>query len=235
VIPMLTRTTTSTHETASTRVLLTCGALAGPLFTGVSLVQVLTRDGFDLSRHPLSLLSLGDLGWVQAANFVVGGVLSIAFAVGLCRSPEPGWAGRWGPRLYGGFGLGMVAGGVFPTDPSGGFPPGVPDGLDSSWHSLVHDVAAGIAVDLALVSCLLLARRFRAARQTGWAWYSLLTGVVGLTLSWWPDQDGISVRLALVVTLVLAWATALAVRLLREGAFRSAPSTGRTSVTSVTP
>jgi hypothetical protein len=234
VIPMLTTTTTSTTETTSTRLLLACGAAAGPLFTGVSLVQVVTRHGFDLSTHPLSLLSLGDLGWVQVANFVVSGLLSTAFAVGLRRSPEPGWAGRWGPWLYAGFGLGMVAGGVFRTDPSGGFPPGVPEG-SGSWHSLVHDVAAGIAIDLALVSCLLLARRFRGARQTGWAWYSLLTGVVGLALSWWPDQDGISVRLALVVTLVLAWATALAVRLLRAGAFRSAPSTGHTGVTSVSP
>jgi hypothetical membrane protein len=230
---MLTRTTTSTPETASTRRLLTCGVLAGPLFTGVAFVQVLARDGFDLGRHPLSLLSLGDLGWVQTGNFIVGGLLSIAFAVGLRRSPEPGWAGRWGPRLYGGFGLGMVAGGVFPTDPSDGFPPGVPDG-PASWHSLVHDAAAGIAVDLALVSCLLLARRFRGAHRTGWAWYSLLTGLVGLALSWWPDQDGISVRLALVVTLVLAWATALAVRLLREGAVRSTPSasTGHAPATS---
>lgn len=235
MIPMLTTTTTSTTGTTSTRLLLACGAAAGPLFTGVSLVQVLTRDEFDLSTHPLSLLSLGDLGWVQVANFVLSGLLSTAFAVGLRRSPERGWAGRWGPWLYAGFGLGMVAGGVFPTDPSGGFPPGVPDGPDSSWHSLVHDVAAGIAVDLALVSCLLLARRFRRARQTGWAWYSLLTGIVGLVLSWWPDQDGISVRLALVVTLVLGWATALAVRLLRDGAFRSASSAGHTTATSVSP
>jgi Protein of unknown function (DUF998) len=215
VIPMLTRTTTSTAETTSTRVLLGCGAAAGPLFTSVSLVQVLTRDGFDLGRHPLSLLSLGDLGWVQMANFVVSGLLSLAFAVGLRRSPEPGWAGRWGPWLYAGFGLGMVVGGAFPTDPSDGFPPGIPEG-SGSWHSLVHDIAAGVALDLALVSCLLLARRFRRAHQSGWASYSLLTGVAGLVLSWWPDKDGISVRLAVVVVLVLAWATALAVRLLQE-------------------
>ena len=98
------------------------------------------------------------------------------------------------------------------TEPSDGFPPGVPDG-SASWHSLAHDVVAGVALDLALVSCLLLARRFRRARETGWAAYSLLTGVAGLTLSWWPDPDGISVRLAAVVVLVLAWATATATRL----------------------
>lgn len=206
----LARAVTPTPTT--TRALLACGVVAGPLFAGVSLVQVLTRDGFDLTRHPLSLLSLGDLGWLQIANFVLTGLLSVAFSVGLRRSPEAGWAGRFGPLLYGGFGVGMVLGGVFLAEPSDGFPPDPPEG-PAGWHSLVHDVAAGVAIDLALVSCLLLARRFRRAGETGWAVYSLTTGVVGLVLSWWPDQDGISVRLALVVVLVLAWGTAVAARL----------------------
>jgi Protein of unknown function (DUF998) len=53
------------------RKLLACGILAGPLFVAVGLLQALVRDGFDLGRHPLSLLSLGGLGWIQIANFVV--------------------------------------------------------------------------------------------------------------------------------------------------------------------
>ncbi|HEV2894210.1 MAG TPA: DUF998 domain-containing protein, partial [Actinomycetota bacterium] len=57
--------------------LLACGIVAGPLFLAIGLTQAFTRDGFDLSRHPLSLLSLGDLGWVQIANFVVTGALFI--------------------------------------------------------------------------------------------------------------------------------------------------------------
>ena len=66
----------------STRVLVTAGVVAGPLFVLVGLVQVLTREGFDLTRHPLSLLALGDLGWIQIANFIVAGVLMLAFALG---------------------------------------------------------------------------------------------------------------------------------------------------------
>lgn len=217
---MSTTTRSATPSSTSTRVLLGCGVAAGPVFASVALAQVLTRDGFDLARHPLSLLGLGDLGWVQIGNFVVTGLLAVAFAAGLRRSPDPGWAGRWGPRLYAGFGLAMVTAGVFVTEPSDGFPSGAvtdgashPTGSSTGWHSLVHDVAAGVAIDLALVACLLVARRLRRARETGWAAYSLLTGVVGLLLSWWPDQDGISVRLAAVVVLVLGWATAVATRL----------------------
>ena len=34
----------------------------------VSLTQAATRAGFDLTRHPLSALSNGDLGWLQITN-----------------------------------------------------------------------------------------------------------------------------------------------------------------------
>src|SRR5258706_11269109 len=69
---------------------LACGVVAGPVYVVVSLAQALTRDGFDLSRHSWSLLSNGDLGWLQISNFIVVGVLTIAFAVGLRRVWSPG-------------------------------------------------------------------------------------------------------------------------------------------------
>jgi hypothetical protein len=52
----------------TTRALLTCGVVTGPLYIAVVLIQALTRDGFDLMRHPASLLSNGDVGWVQIAS-----------------------------------------------------------------------------------------------------------------------------------------------------------------------
>jgi hypothetical protein len=42
-------------------VLLYCGVIAGPLFIVLAFVQALIRSGFDFARHPLSLLTLGDL------------------------------------------------------------------------------------------------------------------------------------------------------------------------------
>lgn len=54
-----------------TRALLCCGVLAGPIYIAVGLVQALTREGFDLTRHDLSLLANGRLGWVQITNLVV--------------------------------------------------------------------------------------------------------------------------------------------------------------------
>jgi len=65
-----------------TATLLACGAIAGPLFLVVVFVQAFTRAGFDITRHPPSLLSLGEGGWIQVANFVGCGLLFIACGVG---------------------------------------------------------------------------------------------------------------------------------------------------------
>jgi hypothetical protein len=82
--------------TGQTARLLACGVVAGPLFIGLVLLQAITRDGFDLRRHPLSLLSLGGLGCIQIANFVVAGALCVACAVGMRRVLHPGPAGGRG-------------------------------------------------------------------------------------------------------------------------------------------
>jgi hypothetical protein len=115
---------TTPEETSKTRRLLACGIVAGPLFLVVALVQAFTRDGFDLSRHPISLLSLGELGWFQIANFIVTGGLYVACAVGMRRVLRHGRGATWGPRLVGALGVGLIMGGVFVTDPGAGFPPG---------------------------------------------------------------------------------------------------------------
>ena len=202
--------------TRRTRAQLAGGVAAGPLFALVAGAQVLTRDGFDLRRHPLSLLSTGDLGWLQIGNFVATGLLTVAGAVGLRRALRGGRGGTWGPLLVGAFGAGLVAGGVFVTDPALGFPPGAPAGSPEhpSWHSVAHSVAAGVSIDLGLVACFVFARRYAALRQRRWATFCATTGAVGVALSWWPDPGSISVRLALAALLLLGWQATLAARLL---------------------
>jgi hypothetical protein len=87
----------SQDAVTTTRTLLACGAVAGPLFIAVGFAAALIRTGFDLGNHPLSLLSVGDLGWIQIANFVVAGLLFIASAAGMRRALRGRRAGRWGP------------------------------------------------------------------------------------------------------------------------------------------
>ena len=196
--------------------LFAAAALAAPFFLIVATAQALARDGFDLTRHPLSLLSTGDWGWVQIANFVVTGFLVLAFAAGLRRRFAPGRAGTWGPILFGLLGIGLVAAGVFVADPSDGFPPGVLPITDPTWHGTAHNIAAALATDPAAIGCLVLARRFSVDRDRRWAAVSVVTAVTVLGLGWWPDAHSISVRLAGVVALLLAYISATAFRLRRE-------------------
>ncbi|MEU6860178.1 DUF998 domain-containing protein [Glycomyces sp. NPDC046736] len=169
---MTTETLTSppvTH-TPATRGLLVCGVAAGPLFVGLTVVQAATREGFDPVVHPLSLLSLSGLGWIQIANFVVSGLLALAGAVGLRRSLAGGPASKWGPRLFGLYGIALVWGGVFVADPAFGYPIGTPDGApaEQTWHSILHAFAAPGAGLTLLVACFVLARRYRLDGLTAW-------------------------------------------------------------------
>ena len=96
-----------------TKALLACGVLLGPLFYLVVLIQMFTRPGFDIRQHPLSLLSLGDAGWIQITNFIVTGLLAILCAFGMRRLLRGGPGGTWGPLLIGTYGLGMIIAGLF--------------------------------------------------------------------------------------------------------------------------
>jgi len=170
--------------------LLTWGMIAGPLFIIVSLILAFTREGFDLVRHPASLLALGHLGWIQIANFVVSGALFIALAIGLRRVLTSGVGSRWLPILFGLVGVAMIIGGVFVPDPALGFPPGAPAGVpnEMSWHSMVHGFAPILGFLALIAAFLILARRFRSEGRHLWMWASIVVGVATLVLTSLPNM-----------------------------------------------
>lgn len=195
--------------------LLACGVVAGPIFIAVWLIQALSRDGFDLTYHPLSLLSLGDLGWIQIANFVLTGALFVACAVGMRRVLHPGRAGTWGPILIGINGVGLIAAGIFVTDAGAGFPPGAPAGApEISWHGILHEVGFLAATLSWLAACFVFARRFAAGRQWAWVWVSVAAPVAVLVLVAWPDLDGLSLRLVLASAVSYGFVAAVSVHLM---------------------
>lgn len=201
-----------------TDLLLTCGALAGPLFTVTVLTQALSREGFDLGHHPLSLLSLGDLGWVQVANFVVTGLLMTALAVGMRAAITTGPGRTWAPVLIGVHGVGLVLAGVFLPDPALGYPPGTPDAVpdDFSGHGMLHAVTPPLAFVALVLCCVVLARRWFSLRLYGRGAGTVGVAAAALTLSAWPGQQGASIRLAIAALVGFAWTTFTALDLRRH-------------------
>lgn len=156
------------------------GAVAGPVFLAACLVQATLRPGFDLTRNAASLLSLGNLGWIQDLNFAIAGVLSFAGAIGLRRALGATSGGTWLPRLFGAVGVGLAAASVFHPDPSGGFPPGTPIGASatSDWHGMLHMVCGSIAFLSLMASCFVFARRLTRTNHRGQAIGCRIAGIV---------------------------------------------------------
>ncbi|MFI6265259.1 DUF998 domain-containing protein [Micromonospora sp. NPDC051006] len=220
----MTSSITSSDRTLSTRgdrtrYLLTCGAIAGVVFPALSFGQALSRPGFDLRRHALSSLTLGELGWLQTMAFAVTGLLAIAFAVGLRQALRPGRAGTVGPVLVGVYGVAMIGGGFFVPDPGYGWPPGAPDGLpeQASTGSMLH-VVCGAAAFLSLIAAgLIFARRFAGQGRRGWAAYSGVSGVVAFALTALPwSEESASVRFAVGAVIISGWLIAVSYQVRAE-------------------
>ncbi|MDG4834697.1 DUF998 domain-containing protein [Solwaraspora sp. WMMD1047] len=186
-----------------TSALLACGAVAAPLFLAVVLVEGALRPDYQTSRHLASALSIGDRGWVQIGNFVLTGLMMCAFAVGVRRAIGGGRGGRWAPILIGAYGLGLVASGLFVSDPVNGYPPGA---TADTWHGTAHDLAAVVVFGALPLGCLVLARRFASRRgERRWAVYSVVTALAvpallfGVTVE---DRAGLFQR----ATIAVGWA-----------------------------
>src|SRR5437763_6627194 len=108
---------------------------------------------------------------MQIANFLVCGLLSLCFALGLRRTLQGGAGATWGPLLLAVFGLGLIVAGIFVTDPALGYPPGAPSrppGLvtHATLHGRVHGLAGLVDFSSVAAACFVLARRL--ARDPAW-------------------------------------------------------------------
>jgi hypothetical protein len=160
------------------RLWLSCGAIGPLLFIVVFLIEGATRADYNPLRYPVSSLSIGDLGWIQAANFLMVGSLLFAYALGLRRALRTSGGGVWGPLLIGLAGIGLFGAGIFTTDPVYGYPPFAPLVLAQySVHGHLHDLFSALFFVGVPIACFVFCRRFATWGQRGWAVYSFLTGL----------------------------------------------------------
>jgi hypothetical protein len=212
---MTTDSVTIPTTAASTRALLTGGVVAGPLYVAVWLIQAFTREGFDITRHPASLLANGGPGWIQTANFVIAGLLSIGAAVGLRRTLN-GRGYRWAPRLLGAYGVGLLLAAIFPADPGAGFPVGTPaDYAEVSTRGMGQFVAGSIGFSGLIAACLVMAAHYRGAGRTAFSRYSAATGILFFAafagLSAGAGSRPTIVAFDIAVILAWGWITAVCI------------------------
>ncbi|TDO68191.1 uncharacterized protein DUF998 [Kribbella sp. VKM Ac-2571] len=197
--------------------LLRCGLVAGPLFVAVFLLEgAFKGSGYDALRHPVSSLELGSHGWIQVANFLVAGVLTVAFAAGVWR---PGF--RAGAVLIGVWGVGLLGAGAFTTDPVSGFPVGTPAVAAYTTSGGLHD-GFSLPAFVALGAAQVLLSRSGDRR---WLTYSLLSATTYLgcfalagagfrQVSGLVEVGGLFQRLSVIIG--WGWTVALALKLLRR-------------------
>ena len=203
--------------------LLACGVVGPILFVVVAFAIGAVRPGYNAWHTYVSMLSLGEGGWLQATNFLVAGALLIAFAAGRYRRGD-----RWPAILVGVMGAGLGLQGVFAADAGLGYPPGAPDGVPStqSTGSAVHYLLGFVAALAFVGTAVLIARSFgKDPRSTGWARYSAVSAVLSFGLfvavviagSDGPTLQGLAGAIQRIWILVgFTWLSLLALRSLRE-------------------
>jgi len=198
--------------------LLLAGSIAAPAFVGSFLVQQSRRLEYNPRRHPVSSLALGPQGGQQKGTFFITGTLSLLGAAGLARTPSPDRKSRAIPAILGAAGAGLLASGLFTTDPVSGYPPGTPETTDPPTPAgVAHDTfSIPVFVGLPLAAAISAAQAIQR-RQLGWAAYSALSAAVTLIAvvrsnggfahqrTEWVDSAGAWQRVAIVAG--LGWAS----------------------------
>ncbi len=165
-------------ERRVSRLMLAGGVIGPVLFIIVFLIEEATRPGYSAWRHYVSQLSTGEGGWVQIANFIMCGLLSLGFALALWTAWRSRRVPNWGAVLLVVFSLGLIVAGIFVTDPALGYPPGSRAGEHPQTpHGIIHGLVGLLVFSILAAACFVLARWFVSDPDwKGWAAYSVITG-----------------------------------------------------------
>lgn len=201
-----------------TKSLLGYGVLAGPIYVTTVAVQAVTRDGFDPVRYPASVLANGPLGWIQVANFLVSGAMTVAAGAGVRRALGDRRT-RSAGVLIAGYGAGLIGGGLFRADPVPGFPPGTAD-VAITWHGIAHLLCGAVGFACVVAAGFVLAAEFARRGDRGWARYSRLTGAAFaasfLAMIASSGAPAANMGFTAGVVLVWVWLAAVSVKMYRQ-------------------
>ncbi|HKF17349.1 MAG TPA: DUF998 domain-containing protein [Candidatus Dormibacteraeota bacterium] len=138
-----------------------CLRTLGPaLFDAVYLIEGVTRPGYDAWRQAISTLMVGPGGWIQQANFVVLGLITLGVSVVWRRILKGGVCATWYPIMRGIEGFSLIVIGFSLTDP-----------LHIFWLFMI--------IGAMMAGLFIIARRFWGdPNWRGWVFYSMASGVL---------------------------------------------------------
>ena len=207
------RTASMTRSEARLTKLLALGGIAGPIVF-VAVVIVAGTLYADYSHVSQAISELGgegsEVAWLQNTNFIVLGLLVLAFATALARA-----TGGWlpGPALVTVFGLSSaIANGLLPCDLGC---------AGSTTVGLLHNITGLTGFVAAIAGMLVLARRWRHdprwaghARFSRVAAYVAIVGLVAFIATKATEAEGIDgLAQRVFVLALLGWMLVTGIRL----------------------
>jgi hypothetical protein len=160
-------------------VLLYAGILAGLLFFIIPTIEIFRRPAFDITRHAISMLSLGEGGWIMKTVFVICGLLTLAAAAGIFIRTSSALSGSLAALLIAGYGIGLILAGFFDAPEGLGFPPGTPADQQPvmTRDAQIHSLAFMIAFGSLIISCFVFAVFFIKSGAPLWGATSIAVGL----------------------------------------------------------
>lgn len=191
-------------------------ALAGVIIPFLMLMTEMILIYFNPDYNPIvesiSALGLKPLGWVQSISFLMVGLLTELFALGLYFSVKRRVGFRTAIALLVFFGFGLLLIGAFRTHPSAG---------SYTVENIIHYLTARAIFALFPIACFLMAISLRA--DPGWKalfGYTMVTGVIAaiLVILWISFQFQINwfgLYERILVANAVVWLEVMAINLLR--------------------
>ena len=151
------------------------GMLGTTLFPLSFTLNGFLQSDYNPVQRYISELSIGSLGWIQIASFMLLGITIMLFSFGIKAVFPTGKASRAAPILFCVIGISYFLSGPFITDPQAMFD------NQQTLHGIVHGIIGAVVFTLSAVSCFVLWRRFRVDEE--WKSLSGFSLAAGIAMS----------------------------------------------------
>lgn len=196
------KNTTVSQIQKEQRIFALCGIVAPILFTLLVIIESILRPGYSQIFNDVSDLGVGPYGIIQNINFIIFGLLSAGFAIGLGANLRyrAGEASKW---LVIVFGLGIILAGVtlFFSGPN----------LVYAKDDVAHGLVSAIAFLTIIAAQFLTWQALRGSDDVIWGRYriySLISGLLSiftlllLSYTQFAPYHGASERLFIAVWMI---------------------------------